>query len=67
VDHKSTFATNRQDDKGGAPVEVTVECYVVPEKYRTFRQFSSAFRLGRTIEQFYGEWSDTPGHALNYS
>ena len=40
--------------KAGVPVEEATERYVVPEKYKTFRQFSWGFCIGRTItEQFY--------------
>ena len=53
--------------KAGVPVEEAVERYVIPEKYKTFRQFSWGFCIGRTIEQFYAEWSGKPGHVLNYS
>ncbi len=55
------------DDKAGVPVEKTVERHVVPDKYKTFRLFSSCFCLGRTIEQLYAECYDKPGHVLNYS
>jgi cyclase len=53
--------------KAGAPVEEAVERYVVPDKYKTYRQFSWGFCIGRTIEQFYAEWSGKPVAVLNYS
>jgi cyclase len=53
--------------KAGVPVEEAVERYVVPDKYKNYRQFSWGFAIGRTIEQFYAEWSGKPGHILNYS
>jgi glyoxylase-like metal-dependent hydrolase (beta-lactamase superfamily II) len=53
--------------KAGVPMEDAVERYVVPDKYRDFRQFSWGFCIGRTIEQFYGEWSGKPHPVLNYS
>ncbi len=53
--------------KAGVPVEEAVERYVVPEKYKDFRQFSWGFCIGRTIEQLYAEWLGKPGPVLNYS
>jgi cyclase len=53
--------------KAGVPVEEAVERYVVPAKYKDFRQFSWGFCIGRTIEQLYAEWSGKPGPVLNYS
>jgi hypothetical protein len=53
--------------KAGVPVEAAAERYVIPEKYKTFRQFSWGFCIGRTIEQFYAEWSGKPGQVLNDS
>jgi cyclase len=53
--------------KAGIPVEEAVERYVVPDRYKNYRQFSWGFCIGRTIEQFYAEWSGKPGRVLNYS
>ena len=53
--------------KAGIPVEEAVERYVVPDRYKNYRQFSWGFCIGRTIEQFYAEWSGKPGPILNYS
>jgi len=53
--------------KAGVPVEEAVERYVVPDRYKNYRQFSWGFAIGRTIEQFYAEWSGKPGPVLNYS
>ena len=53
--------------KAGVPVEEAVERYVVPDRYKNYRQFSWGFAIGRTIEQFYTEWSGKPGNVLNYS
>jgi cyclase len=53
--------------KAGIPVEEAVERYVVPERYKNYRQFSWGFCIGRTIEQFYAEWSGKPVAVLNYS
>jgi cyclase len=53
--------------KAGIPVEDAVERYVVPDRYKTYRQFSWGFCIGRTIEQFYAEWSGKPVQVLNYS
>jgi len=53
--------------KAGIPVEEAVERYVVPDRYKNYRQFSWGFCIGRTIEQLYAEWSGKPGRVLNYS
>jgi glyoxylase-like metal-dependent hydrolase (beta-lactamase superfamily II) len=53
--------------KAGVPVEEAAERYVVPEKYKMYRQFSWGFAIGRTIEQLYAEWSGKPEAILNYS
>jgi cyclase len=53
--------------KAGVPVEDAVERYVVPAKYKDFRQFSWGFCISRTIEQLYGEWSGKPVNVLIYS
>ena len=53
--------------KAGVPVEEAVERYAVPDKYKTYRQFSWGFCISRTIEQFYAEWSGKPVQVLNYS
>jgi len=53
--------------KAGIPVEEAVERYVVPDRYKNYRQFSWGFCIGRTVEQFYAEWSGKPGTILNYS
>jgi cyclase len=53
--------------KAGVPVEEAVERYVVPDKYKSYRQFSWGFCIGRTVEQFYAEWSGKPVAVLNYS
>lgn len=53
--------------KAGVPVEEAAERYVVPAKYKDFRQFSWGFCIGRTIEQLYAEWSGKAGPVLNYS
>ncbi len=52
--------------KAGVPVEEATERYVVPAKYKDFRQFSWGFCVGRTIEQMYAGWSGKPVHVLNY-
>jgi cyclase len=52
--------------KAGVPVEEAFDRYVVPAKYKDFRQFSWGFTIGRTIEQLYAEWSGKPGHPLSY-
>ena len=53
--------------KAGILVEEAVERYVVPDRYKNYRQFSWGFCIGRTIEQFYAEWSGKPAPVLNYS
>jgi glyoxylase-like metal-dependent hydrolase (beta-lactamase superfamily II) len=53
--------------KAGLPVEEAVERYAVPDKFKDYRRFSWGFAIGRTIEQFYAEWSGKPVHILNYS
>jgi glyoxylase-like metal-dependent hydrolase (beta-lactamase superfamily II) len=53
--------------KAGIPVEEAVERYVIPDRYKNYRQFSWGFTIGRTIEQFYAEWSGKPVTVLNYS
>jgi glyoxylase-like metal-dependent hydrolase (beta-lactamase superfamily II) len=53
--------------KAGVPVEEAVERYVVPDRYKNYRQFSWGFTIGRTIEQLYAEWSGKPVQVLNYS
>jgi len=53
--------------KAGVPVEEAVERYVVPDKFKSYRQFSWGFAIERTMEQFYEEWSGKHGHVLNYS
>ena len=53
--------------KAGIPVEEAVERYAVPDKFKNYRRFSWGFAIGRTIEQFYAEWSGKPVHVLNYS
>ena len=53
--------------KAGVPVEEAVERYFVPDRYKNYRQFSWGFAIGRTIEQFYAEWSGKNGPVLNYS
>jgi cyclase len=52
--------------KAGFPVEEAVERYIVPDKFKNYRQFSWGFAIERTIEQFYEEWSGKKGHVLNY-
>lgn len=52
--------------KAGVPVEEAVERYVVPDRYKSYRQFSWGFTIGRTIEQLYAEWSGKPVQILNY-
>jgi hypothetical protein len=44
-----------------------VERYIIPEKYKPSRQFSSGFSIGRTIEQFYAGWPGKTDPVLNYS
>jgi len=46
---------------------MVVESYVVPDKYKNYRTFSSGFTIGRTYEQLYAEWSGKSVHVLNYS
>ena len=53
--------------KAGVPAEEATERYVVPERWKDFRQFSWGFCIGRTIEQFYAEWSGKAVKVLNYS
>lgn len=53
--------------KAGVPIEEAVERYVVPDKWKDFRQFSWGFTIARTIEQLYTEWQGKPGPILNYS
>jgi cyclase len=53
--------------KAGVPAQEAAERYVVPEKYKNLRQFSWGFAFGRTIEQFYAEWSGKPVEVLSYS
>jgi hypothetical protein len=48
-------------------VDEAVDRYVIPEKYKTFRQFSWGLCIGGTIEQPYAEWFAKPGPVLNYS
>jgi glyoxylase-like metal-dependent hydrolase (beta-lactamase superfamily II) len=50
----------------GVPAEEAAERYVVPEKWKDLRMFSWGFTVGRTIEQFYGEWGKA-APVLNYS
>ena len=52
--------------KAGVPVEEASERYIVPDKFKNYRQFSWGFAIERTIEQFYEEWSGKKGHVLNY-
>jgi len=52
--------------KAGLPVEEAVERYVVPDRYKSYRQFSWGFTIGRTIEQLYAEWSGKPVQVLSY-
>lgn len=53
--------------KAGVPVEEAAERYVVPDKFKNYRQFSWGFCITRTYEQFYAEWSGKPVKILNYS
>jgi hypothetical protein len=48
-------------------VEEAVERYVVPDRFKNYRQFSWGFAIGRTTEQLYAEWSGKPVNVLNYS
>ena len=52
--------------KAGVPAEEAVERYVVPERFKNYRQFSWGFAIGRTTEQLYAEWSGKPVQILNY-
>jgi glyoxylase-like metal-dependent hydrolase (beta-lactamase superfamily II) len=52
--------------KAGVPVEEAVERYVVPDRFKNYRQFSWGFAIGRTTEQLYAEWSGKPVQILNY-
>jgi cyclase len=52
--------------KAGVPVEDAVERYVVPDRFKNYRQFSWGFAIGRTTEQLYAEWSGKPVSVLNY-
>lgn len=47
------------------PSEETVKRYFIPENYKTFRQFSWRFCIGRIIEQSYAKWSGKTGPVLN--
>jgi cyclase len=53
--------------KAGVAVEEAAERYVVPDRFKSYRQFSWGFCIGRTIEQLYAEWSGKPVQILNYS
>src|SRR5579863_2522527 len=53
--------------KAGVPVEEAVERYVVPDRFKSYRQFSWGFAVGGTTEQLYAEWSGKPVNVLNYS
>jgi cyclase len=53
--------------KAGVPVEEAVERYIVPDRFKNYRQFSWGFAVSRTIEQLYAEWSAKPVQILNYS
>lgn len=53
--------------KAGVPVEEAAERFVVPDRFKNYRQFSWGFCIGRTIEQLYAEWSGKPVQILNYS
>ena len=53
--------------KAGVPVEEAVERYVVPDRFKNYRQFSWGFAISRTIEQLYAEWSGKPVQILSYS
>jgi len=53
--------------KAGVPVEEAVERYIVPDRFKNYRQFSWGFAVSRTIEQLYAEWSGKPVQILNYS
>jgi hypothetical protein len=53
--------------KAGVPVEEAVERYIVPDRFKNYRQFSWGFAVSRTIEQLYADWSGKPVQILNYS
>lgn len=53
--------------KAGVPVEEAVERYIVPDRFKNYRQFSWGFAVSRTIEQLYAEWSGKPVQILSYS
>ena len=52
--------------EAGIPAEEAVERYLVPERFKNYRQFSWGFAIGRTTEQLYAEWSGKPVQILNY-
>ena len=52
--------------KAGVPVEEAVERYVVPDRFKNYRQFSWGFAISRTTQQLYAEWSGRPVQILNY-
>ena len=52
--------------KAGVPVEEAVERYIVPDKFKNYRQFSWGFAISRTTQQLYAEWSGKPVEILNY-
>jgi hypothetical protein len=52
-------------NKPRVPLGEAVERYIIPEKYKTFRQLLSGFCIGRTIEQSYAKWSAKTGPVLN--
>jgi hypothetical protein len=53
--------------KPGVPVREAVERYIIPEKYKPSRQFSSGFSIGRIIKQSYADSSGKTDPVLNYS
>jgi cyclase len=53
--------------KAGVPVEKAADRYVVPDRFKSYRQFSWGFCFNRTYEQLYAEWSGKPVQVLNYS
>jgi cyclase len=53
--------------KAGVPVEDAIERYVIPDRFKSYVQFSWGFTIGRTMEQLYAEWSGKPVQILNYS
>ena len=59
-DDVSTRTTDRHRGKAGMPLEEAVERRIIPEKYKTFRQFSRGFCIGRTVEQFYPSGPASP-------